>query len=402
MLLVPISAEVMLPHVVRAVEASGHAGLMVVLARTAEAQELHGELTDYWTSLHSVTGSLVAILCPDPEVLNGGVSNSDMILNCHALRLRHPPDLPGFANRFGDHFNGTIYESLPNEYHEDWTQFGFRAVSQIPQAASMHRDAWTEAASRCAAYFGIAEKHLPSVLLLSLWEREAVLFSVHFRSTLFALCKKLAIDLGETPGRIDQLKTREELLTGLLGDLADARSGKERGVLRERPDTVSQERIVRIHDELALMRNSHLELTDMCRRELRGWMENGRVGDSLRLLTQLYGYLRELPWTRELPNQDDVYFFLMDATWHIANGEGDDLYREQVRRTEAALADVTEQLRALRQDLRLAQAAEAAGRKTFGNIEVSTLLGRAALKDWRLQIVTEAEQPPLRLKRKRS
>jgi hypothetical protein len=137
MFLVPISTEALLPHVVRAAEAAGYAGLMVVLARTAEAEELHHELTHYWTSLHSVTGSLVAILCPDPEMPNGGESTSDMMLNCHALQLRHTPDLPGFAKRFGDHFDGTVYESLPNEYHEDWAHFGFRVASQIPQAANM-------------------------------------------------------------------------------------------------------------------------------------------------------------------------------------------------------------------------------------------------------------------------
>jgi hypothetical protein len=264
----------------------------------------------------------------------------------------------------------------------------------------MHQDAWTEAASRCAAYFGIAEMHLPSVLLLSLWEREAILFSNPFRSTLFALCKKLAIDLGETPRRIDQLKTREKLLTELLGNLTDARCQKERGVLRERPDTVSRKRIMRIHDELAPIQDSHRELTDACRRELLDWAENGRVGDTLWLLKQLDAHLRELPWTRGQPSRDDVYFFLMDATWHVANGGDDDLYRQQVRRTEAVLAHVTEQLRALRQNLRLAQAAEAPGRKTLANTEVSTLRGRAVLKDWRLRIVIEAEQPPLRLKRK--
>lgn len=317
MLLVPLHTEAVLPHVVRAAEAAGYAGLLVVLARAAEARALHDELTEHWTSLHDVTGSLVAVLCPDPDELDRG-GTSDEILSCHGMRLRHGAGLPGFASRFRDHFDHTIYESVPAEYHTDWSPFGFRAVAQMPQIAQLHRDAWTEAASRCAGYFGIAERRLPCVLLLSLWERVAVAFAVRFTGTLYPLCKELAVDLGDAPRRIDRLKNREVRLTARLRDLAD------------------------------------------------GWSS---------------------PATRLLPG---------------ASRRTDAQLAPLREATEAKRAEVARRLDALRHDLHLARAAEAAGRGVLGEVRVEERAGRNGLAGWRLRIVTETEQPPLRLTRTRA
>lgn len=55
MLTVPVSVRGVLPHLVAATEACGYAGMLVVLARTADARAWHNELTTDWTSIHDVT-----------------------------------------------------------------------------------------------------------------------------------------------------------------------------------------------------------------------------------------------------------------------------------------------------------------------------------------------------------
>ncbi|HET6855968.1 MAG TPA: hypothetical protein VFH94_02590 [Streptomyces sp.] len=67
MITIPVEAASYLPYVMEAAEREGYLGLMVVLARTAEARSLHEELTRDWTSIHDVTGHALAVLCPEPE-----------------------------------------------------------------------------------------------------------------------------------------------------------------------------------------------------------------------------------------------------------------------------------------------------------------------------------------------
>src|SRR4051812_48496052 len=56
-------------YIRRAVDATSraYAGLIVVLARTAEARQAHEDLTRDWASFHDVTGRHVAVLCPAPR-----------------------------------------------------------------------------------------------------------------------------------------------------------------------------------------------------------------------------------------------------------------------------------------------------------------------------------------------
>ncbi|GGR82093.1 hypothetical protein GCM10010252_20900 [Streptomyces aureoverticillatus] len=67
MISIPLEARDYLPYVMEAARREGYLGLVVVLARTAEARNLHKELTRDWTSIHDVTGHALAVLCPEPR-----------------------------------------------------------------------------------------------------------------------------------------------------------------------------------------------------------------------------------------------------------------------------------------------------------------------------------------------
>src|SRR5690242_7416307 len=64
----PTTTAALLTHVVRGAEKAGFTGLMVILARTADASAQLYELSKEWTSVHDVTGQLIAVLSPDPQV----------------------------------------------------------------------------------------------------------------------------------------------------------------------------------------------------------------------------------------------------------------------------------------------------------------------------------------------
>ncbi|WET81614.1 hypothetical protein P3102_10550 [Amycolatopsis sp. QT-25] len=198
----PTTTAALLTHVVRGAEEAGYNGLMVALTRNADASAQLNELSEEWTSVHDVTGQLIAVLSPDPEVRTAKI-RYPIVYECaamHDLRLVPPED-----HDFG--FNRCFVGSV----HGD--QLRGRAEAVPPRPPQEHRNAWTEAASRCASYFGITEAQIPAVLLLSFAERTAVLIRLRPRSadSLYDLCKQVAADLGWTK-RAAELSARQRAL----------------------------------------------------------------------------------------------------------------------------------------------------------------------------------------------
>ncbi|MCA1218129.1 hypothetical protein [Streptomyces sp. 8L] len=208
---VPVTAPEALPYVVAAAKRDGYLGLMVVLARTAEARTLHQELSRDWTSIHDVTGHRIAVLCPDP----GFVSEEE----------------PG----------GGEYYALRNHVSDFWQQEmtladcleldhtrvlipGTGRTSGVPVASAPYPEevrqaAWTEAVTRCAGFFGIEESRLPAVLVLCLREERDVLVQLRQDTSMYSLCKRIASHPGYAPGDDHRLRERVHL-RGEVEDLA--------------------------------------------------------------------------------------------------------------------------------------------------------------------------------------
>src|ERR1022692_1774109 len=166
MFVVPVPADEFLPFVIRAIQANGYVGLFIVLARTADAREQHEELTRDWTSIHDVTGPLLAVLCPDPRTLRSAVVYDSSISTGITAQ-----GLVSGTWHF-DPRDATAIEVLISHYRD-------RAVQAArPFSARAHQDAWSEATSRCARYFGVPEGSLPSLLVLSYLDRSATLISL--------------------------------------------------------------------------------------------------------------------------------------------------------------------------------------------------------------------------------
>jgi hypothetical protein len=208
MFVVPVPADEFLPFAIRAIESNDYAGLLIVLARTADARKQHKELTKDWTSIHDVTGPLLAVLCPEPEALGGQA----VVFNRNTSTGIAAEGLDSGTWRF-DHRDWKAFEALLERFGRG----GERAVR--PYSARVHQEAWSEATSRCAKYFGIAESSLPSLLVLSYWERTATLIALANDTSIYALCKSVVGRLGTQSDDILHSKAAQEEAVANLNSL---------------------------------------------------------------------------------------------------------------------------------------------------------------------------------------
>jgi hypothetical protein len=196
----PVNTREALPYIVDAARRDGYLGLMVILARTAEARTLHEELSRDWTSIHDVTGHRIAVLCPDPHPVG------------------NPEEKPHYAG-----VKDRSYRFWKNLTLDDCADFAHTNVltpdsiwrgvpiARPPYPKDVQQAAWTEAVSRCAEFFGISEMRLPAVLVLCLRERTDVLIQLRPETSLYKLCKKIASHPGYSPEDAIQLQERARL-----------------------------------------------------------------------------------------------------------------------------------------------------------------------------------------------
>lgn len=196
----PVNAREALPYIVNAARRDGYSSLMVILARTAEARTLHEELSRDWTSIHDVTGHRIAVLCPDPRFMDDPEEKP------------YYTSVETLTSRFWDKLTlddcvGLSHTSVltPNSA---WRGI---PVARPPYPEDVQQAAWTEAVSRCAEFFGIAEKRLPAVLVLCLRERADVLIQLRPETSLYKLCKRIASNPGYSPEDDFRLRERARL-----------------------------------------------------------------------------------------------------------------------------------------------------------------------------------------------
>ncbi|MDQ0904969.1 hypothetical protein QFZ22_000954 [Streptomyces canus] len=191
----PVNTHEALPYIVDAARRDGYLGLMVILARTAEARSLHEELSRDWTSIHDVTGHRIAVLCPDPYFVDDP---------------EETPYYAGVDDRIARFWNNLTLDDCVDFTHTNvltpHNVWGGVPVARPPYPKDVQHAAWTEAVSRCAAFFGIAEMRLPAVLVLCLRERGDVLIQLRPETSLYKLCKKIASHPGYSPEDAIQLQ----------------------------------------------------------------------------------------------------------------------------------------------------------------------------------------------------
>jgi hypothetical protein len=151
-----------------------------------------------------------------------------------------------------------------------------------PFSATAHQDAWSEATSRCARYFGIAEGSLPSLLVLSYLERVATLISLATDTSIYALCKSVVDRLGALPD--DLLRTRRAQQAAVLQlaglrDESDAWESLQRKVML--PYAEWREQLASLDRHIAMLEKTLPDLTIQARSSLARLMADEAVGPEL-------------------------------------------------------------------------------------------------------------------------
>ncbi|SES14267.1 hypothetical protein SAMN05216188_12315 [Lentzea xinjiangensis] len=221
---VPVTAPEALPYIVDAARREGYLGLIVVLARTAEARTLHEELIRDWTSIHDVTGQRIAVLCPDPEFVLQEQEREGRYFAVDNPETYYWKRLTLDDARGLDHTVLTV----PGR--------GARPRGKSspfpPRRFKEQQAAWTEAVTRCAHHFGVPEARLPAVLVLCLRDDRDVLVRLRPETSIYRLCKGIASHPGHEPGDGDLMDERDAL-KGALKQLGTGQSRLAQVPVRE-------------------------------------------------------------------------------------------------------------------------------------------------------------------------
>lgn len=417
----PTTTVALLTHVVRGAERAGFTGLIVVLARTADASAQLHELSEEWTSVHDVTGHLIAVLSPDPRVrvppVYAAVERDTIV---HESAAMHDLRLVSFGDRdleFSRDFTRSV--NVDDSWH---------GMAEPPRPPREHRTAWTEAASRCASYFGVTEAQMPAVLLVSFAERTAVLIQLRPRSevSLYDLCKQVAADLGYTK-RAAELRARRHTLAQRVArvDAHEQQRSLFASRLGARLGPRMPDRLRAQYDGLDRHLRSVTEadpvLVEQWRTQLAELRLNGTAEQGYR---QLFAIRRHVTasqdrhrWLRLATKVGKVIAATDRATfgarvyWDLDNADPVTAEttrrdaavagrRASIERDAAELAQVEAELAdlAAQQHIEpgLAAATESAARRLLGRTETDTIDGSAALTGSAVRVIRPVGKVPVK------
>jgi hypothetical protein len=405
MLTVPVSVRGVLPHLVAATEACGYAGMLVVLARTADARAWHNELTTDWTSIHDVTGPFVAVICPDPS----GLTNRATGLFAHhaeanGLSVVCPPGLASIRPGNNDSFESRYDDSYVRVPIGDRVrEVPYRASAIRPEEAELLHAAWSEATSRCAAYFGIPEDMIPSVLVLSLPEKVAVLARLPEDASLYSFCKGLTTGLGDLPQRTDLLRAERAELTESLYLLRSSQEWDKRHPEFHEPkppppppDPVPPQ-LIGLDQHLELVADVDPELVGNWRARLSTVVVEPPYAEVLELALDIAEEVNESPEKARWRHLNRKARKVVNAVDEIRRRPvPPDLVESRIAREGARLKGVESELAELAADLPLADSVQAAALQLLGNPDITLERGRDGLAGWQVRMLQAGGRTPLR------
>ncbi|WP_217226970.1 hypothetical protein [Streptomyces anulatus] len=207
----------------------GYAGLVFLLARSADNPDLHERLFREWPDTHDVTRRYLGVITPAPSVI--------VIDDRHWRRAEFSSAVDGVAclgeekrlNTPAEHAESTFrMDVLPAEAH-------LALMPVLTRPLREHQDALTAAATEMRKFFGVSEKLLPCAVIVSLHEKKAFALALNDVPSLYALLKRIKIGLEPVTTEIDRQDA--ELARAKEARLA-LRSDGALGNLRGRADSL--------------------------------------------------------------------------------------------------------------------------------------------------------------------
>ncbi|WP_157430168.1 hypothetical protein [Actinomadura oligospora] len=393
MFITPLPVDIFLRHVLSASEDCGYAGVVLLLARTADARSQQEEVTRDWASVHDVTGPMLAVVCPVPypqdgprPVRGGGVPHPEgsIAVGVEGLTLNCPQV-------------GT-WSSFPTRYW--WSlegERGFRGLGEraarISLSAEEHHAAWTQATTRTASYFGIEESLLPSVLVLSMWERRGVLLAVDERVSVYSLFKKLVENMGPAPRRLEELAREQAEVDDHLPQLAQALWDWE--VARRRVPLEWPRQVDALDRHLGEVEYLDASLVGDCRRRLSEIRDTG--GSDRELAENLLRVIDLLPPGPEaikmnirsgLPKRIRRVVVKLERGHpgieflNVSKPPGLDRVAEEVSKLRTRQHQLPDEIAAIKRSVNLSAAAISVGQELLGPVEESPLREPRTLPLW--------------------
>jgi hypothetical protein len=175
------------------VSEGGFAGLVFLIARSADNPSVQRDFLRDWEDLHDVTARYLAVIVPAPVG-----SDAQLVLEAPPQYgpegivvdgLEASPRTVGRLSRaiWGDRGSRIAWSDNPR-----WEKsIGLTVAPSRPARKAEHRSALTHAASQIADFFGIPESRIPCAVIVSLQEKRVFAVTLDDTFSLYAFLKRL-------------------------------------------------------------------------------------------------------------------------------------------------------------------------------------------------------------------
>lgn len=175
----------------------GYAGLVFLLARSADNPDLHRRLFREWPDTHDVTRRYLGVITPAPSAI---------VID----------DRPWRRGEFSSAVDGVACLgekkrlNTPGKYAESTFRMDVRSAEEymilmptLARPLREHQDALTAAATEMRKFFGVSEELLPCAVIVSLQEKRALALALNDVPSLYVLLKQIKIRLEPVTTEID-------------------------------------------------------------------------------------------------------------------------------------------------------------------------------------------------------
>lgn len=191
----------------------GYAGLVFVLARSADNPELHRRLFREWPDTHDVTCRYLGVITPAPR--------SGLVIDAGHWRYEDYATAVEGVSCLGESSRlDTPWPQARSTLRMDaWpprrdTEGGGPADGAVVEDVTLlpalthplreHQDALTAAAGEMRRFFGVSEELLPCAVVVSLLEKRAYAVALDDVPGLYALLKRVRVELEPVTAEIDR------------------------------------------------------------------------------------------------------------------------------------------------------------------------------------------------------
>lgn len=215
-----LSVESFLSLPFRTLSQGGYAGMVFLLARTADAPDLQRGFFQHWSDIDDLTGRPIAVFSPSPRRLHLSAEHPHAFYGPETFSVRGVEEAGGHSRRLflssrespGAVRMGTALRGgavvQPDGEAEAAAGLAPRLVAEatgvLPHALEEHQRALTLAVSAMQRFLGIPESLVPCAVIVDLEQRSASAVTLTDVGSVYDLLKRIMTRIEHVLPRIDQ------------------------------------------------------------------------------------------------------------------------------------------------------------------------------------------------------